>query len=48
MLNSSTITKLDYAMLYIANCVSKVGHLQLAPVVGSKRKSADVLNVLLY
>ena len=29
------------------NCVSKVGHLQLALVVGSKTKSTDVFNVLL-
>ena len=49
MLNlaSSTSTKLYYAMSLIANCVSKVGHLQLALVVGSKTKSADVFNVLL-
>ena len=49
MLNlaSSAITKFYYAMLYVANCVSKVGHLQLALVVGSKTKSTDVFNVLL-
>ena len=49
MLNlaSSAITKLYYAMLQIANCVSKVGHSQLALVVGSKTKSADVFNVIL-
>ena len=49
MLNlvSSASTELYYAMLLIANCVSKVGHLQLALVVGSKTKSADVFNVLL-
>ena len=49
MLNlaSSSITKLYYAMLQIANCVSKVGHLQLALVVGSKTKSTDVFNELL-
>ena len=29
------------------NCVSKVGHLQLALVVGSKTKSTEVFNVLL-
>ena len=46
-LASSAITKLYYAMLKIANCVSKVGHLQLALVVGSKTKSTDVFNVLL-
>ena len=28
-------------------CMSKVGHLQLALVVGSKTKSTDVFNVLL-
>ena len=39
--------RLYYAMLQIANCVSKVGHLQLALVVGSKTKSTDVFNVLL-
>ena len=49
MLNlaSSAITKLYYAMLYIPNCVSNVGHLQLALVVRSKTKSSDVFNVLL-
>ena len=48
MLNlaSSAGTKLYYAMLQIANCVSKIGHLQLALVVGSKTKSADVFSVL--
>ena len=30
----------------MANCVSKVGYLQLALVVGIKTKSADVFNVL--
>ena len=50
MLNlaSSAITKLYYAMLQIANCVSKVGHSQLALVVGSKTKSTDVFNILLH
>ena len=49
MLNlaSSAITKLYYAMLQIPNYVSKVDHLQLALVVGSKAKSTDVFNVLL-
>ena len=49
MLNlaSSAITKLYYAMLCIANCVSKVGHSHLALVVGSKTKSTDVSNVIL-
>ena len=49
MLNlaSSAITKLYYAMLQIANRVSKVGHSQLALVVGSKTKSTDVFNVIL-
>ena len=44
MLNlaSSAITELYYGMLEIANCVSKVGHLQLALVVRSKTKSNDV------
>ena len=31
-------SKLYYAMLKIANCVGKLGHLQLAFVVGSKTK----------
>ena len=49
MLNlpSSASTKLHYAMLLIANCGSKVGHLQLALVVRSKTKSADVFNIIL-
>ena len=49
MLNlvSSAITKLYYAMLQIPNCVSKIGHLQLALVVGNKTKSTDVFNALL-
>ena len=42
----SASTKLYYAMLLIAKCVSKVGHLQIAVVVGSKTKSADVFDVL--
>ena len=48
MLNlaSSATTKLYYAMLLITKCVSKIGHLQLALVVGGKTKSADVFNVL--
>ena len=48
MLNlaSSGSTKLYYAMLQVSNCVSKVVHLQLALVVGSKTKSADAFNVL--
>ena len=49
MLNSASyaITELYYATLKIANCVSKVGHLQLAFAVRSKTKSTDVFNVLL-
>ena len=49
MLNlaSSAITKLYYAMLLIANCVSKVDHFQLALVVRSKTKSTDIFNALL-
>ena len=51
MLNlaSSASTKLYYAMLLIANCVSKVGHLQvhLSISFGSKIKSTDVFNALL-
>ena len=46
-LTSSAITKLYYAMLCIANCVSKVGYSQLVLVVGSKTKSTFVFNVIL-
>ena len=48
-LASSASTKLYYTMLSIANCVSKVGHLQRQAVlvVGSKTKSTDVFSVLL-
>ena len=37
-------TKMYYAMLLVANCVSKVGHLRLALVAGSKTKSTDIFN----
>ena len=46
-LTSSASTKLYCVMLVMANCVSKVGHLQFALVVGSKTKSAGVFNVLM-